>query len=386
MKKPRIAFIMPDKIEKPVGGMGVQAKYIIKNLEKEFDFDIYAFPEDNKVENYHSCYSPLPRVMHHGILTIGGQIAYLTEIIKNEKPDIIHVADYTLYLAGVMASRAFNIPLVVSVQLSAHFMEKFGITFARDINSIDGMAIQNTIKEIELLGLMESDKIIHVSQVYKDIFKKELPHIDSKSFYIPNGIDLKEYSKTNPKYKKLILPGERRIKLVYIGRFAQQKNIANLNQAEIPKNIDLIFVGPEETNNSDFHNVITSTNQVENKHYYGPAYDEEKINLLHSADAVIIPSLHECHPIVMHEAMAAGCVILHSGAGDMQNILTEDFAINCGKTKESIEAALIKLSAMSNEELEERKNKGLEVVKNYTWEKSSEKTKEVYDEVLKNKS
>jgi len=382
-KKPRIAFIVPDKIQNPIGGMGVQAKFILKHLKKDFDFDIYAFPEENNIPNYHSCPNQLNTTIHPGLSTIGGQITYLTEIIKNKKPDLIHVSDYTIYLAGVMASRAYNVPLVVSVQLSTHLMEQVGLTFANNINTIDGMAIHNTMKKIELLGLNEAQKIIHVSNFYKTKFS-ENPDFDKKSVYIPNGIDLQDYSMENPNYKKVHLPGTRKLKVVYLGRFAPQKNIHELNNAQVPDSIDLVHIGKEESGSELFRNMFDKSILKSNIHYYGPAYDSEKINLLHAADAVIIPSVHECHPIVMHESMAAGCVVIHSGAGDMDQILTDDFAINCGVTSESITNALDKFATMKPEEIKRRKNISLETVKNYTWESAAKQTKGVYYSVLKN--
>lgn len=383
MKKPKIAFIVPDKIQNPVGGMGVQAKYLIKHLQKDFDFDIYGFPENNKLKNYHPCFNPLPKIRHHGLSTIGGQITYLTEIVKNEKPDLIHVADYTIYLAGVMASRALKIPLIVSVQLSAHLMEQFGLKFSIDHNSIDGQAIQNTMKEIELLGLREAQKIIHVSKTYKNIFAKEMPELDNKSIYIPNGVDLQEWNNS----KKVKLPGKQKIKLVYLGRFNRQKNIQELAQVNVPNNIDLIFVGDEKTADINLLEIIKiRSKNEENIHYYGPAYDQDKINIMSSADAIIIPSIHECHPIIMHEALASKSVVLSSFVSDMSVVLDEIFAINCGLTKESIENSLIQLSRMSEREMKDRQEKGFEVVQNYDWKNAASKTKDIYLEILSNKS
>lgn len=379
IKKPRIAFIVPDKIAEPVGGMGVQAKYLIKHLEKDFDFDVYAFPEENSLENYHSVFNPLPRIQHHGVRTLTSGIAYLAEIIQQQKPDLIHVADYTLYLPAVMASRALKIPLVASVQLSAHLMEQEGMTFSIQKDSIDGQAIQNAMKEIELLGLFEARKIIHVAQTYKDAFKEGIPELDIKAIYIPNGIELSEWKNSN----KIKLPGSQDIKLVYLGRFSDQKNIQSLVKARVPENVDLIFVGDPTTGHKEYYEeILKRSTEEENIHYFGPAYDQKKIDVLCAADAIIIPSVHECHPIIMHEALASKSVVLSSFVNDMAVVLDENFALNCGTTSESIERSLEKLSKMNPKEIQERQEKGLEVVQDYTWKKAAQKTKKVYENVL----
>lgn len=379
--KPHIAIILPDRIEHPVGGMGIQAKYIIEHLKDDFTFSVHGFPDDTSLPYYRSVHNPLPNIKHGGIVTLVGQVAYLASIFemaqKGQKPDLIHVLDYTEYIAGMYAAKALNVPLVASMQLSAHLMHKANLWSARVPNSPDGIAIENSMKEMELLGLKKADHIIHVSNVYKKIFAS-IEGLDAKSSYIPNGVELKEFQTK----KKINLPGTGKKKIVFIGRFAPQKNVLALLHASIPKEVDLILVGekPEDTQILDL--LSKKMAHEKNIHYLGPAYGEEKVAILTSADAVIIPSLHECHPIVMHEAMASGCVVLHSGAGDMQEILTNDFAINCGTTPETITHAIKICASMNEEEMAARKARGLEVVKAYTWKEAARATKKIYHTAL----
>lgn len=379
MKKSRIAFILPDKIKRPTGGMGIQTKNITRHLEKDFDVDIYAFPEDNGMKNYHSVPNPLPNIWHPGVKTLFGQISYLSEICKNKnKPDIIHALDFTVFLAAVMTAKTLKIPLVVSMQLSAHLMGQLGITYSINKESIDGQAIQNSFKEMELLGLHSADKIVQTSKTYKEIFSK-IPGLDQKSVYIPNGIDLKEWKKV----EKVTLPGSRKIKVLYVGRFVPQKNTFNLINATIPDNIDLILIGEEANSDVDlFKQIIQKNKAQENFHYYGPAYDQEKINLMSAADAIIIPSVHECHPHIMHEALVSKSVILSSFVSDMSVVLSEDFALHCGVEISTIEASLRELSGLTKKEFERRKQAGFDVAQNYDWSVAAAKLKTVYSEVL----
>lgn len=379
--KPHIALILPDRIEHHVGGIGVQAKYLIENLKNDFDFSIHAFPDDTTIPNYFSVTNPLPKIQHGGLNTLTGQVAYLASITglanRGHKPDLIHVLDYTEYLAGVYASKVLDVPLVASMQLSPHLMSEVGLFNSREPNSPDGMAIDNSMREMELTGLREAHHIIHVSNLYKKFFA-QIPEFDRKSSYVPNGVDIDEYKK----FTAIDLPGKARLKVIHIGRFSPQKNVMALINAEIPKDIDLIFVGESDPNSPIFNEVIKKTQTSENIHYIGPVYGESKVNVLSCADAVIIPSLHECHPIVMHEAMASKNVILHSGAGDMQEILTDDFAINCGATSESITQALKKLSLLKSDEIGARKKAGFMKVQNYTWQNAAQKTKDIYRKLL----
>jgi len=380
--KPHVAMILPDRIEHPVGGMGVQAKYLIEHLKKDFMFSVHGFPDETNLPYYHSVHNPLPKIQHGGVVTLTCQAAYLASIFKmvqeGKKPDLIHVLDYTEYIAGVYAAKALNVPLVASMQLSAHLMHEANLWSARLPNSPDGVAIENSMREMELLGLKEADHVIHVSNVYKKIFSK-IEGLDAKSTYIPNGVDLNEFKEN----QKTNLPGNGKRKIVFLGRFAPQKNVASLLHAQIPADIDLIFVGEKPNDPGMLELLSKRTENNPNIHYIGPAYGEEKVAILKSADAVIIPSLHECHPIVMHEAMAAGCVLIHSGAGDMQEILTDDFAINCGTNPETITNAIRIFASMRDEEISVRKARGLEIVQDYTWKIAAEKTKLIYNTIIK---
>jgi len=62
----------------------------------------------------------------------------------------------------------------------------------------------------------------------------------------------------------------------------------------------------------------------------------------------------------------------------MGDFLTEDVAINCGTSKESIEKALDTFINMKIEDKNQRIEKGLEISKEYTWEKSARKLEAIY--------
>jgi len=378
-KKPKIAMILPDRIEHPVGGMGVQARYLIKHLGKDFDFTVHGFPDDTALPYYYGVSNPIPKIQHGSLNTLTCQAAYLASIVAlPEKPDLIHVTDYTEYIAGYYAAQALGVPLVASMQLSAHLMNESGIWNSHEPTRPDGAAIENSFREMELLGLRAANRIIHVSSVYKKVFER-IPGLDAKSAYIPNGVDLEEWDD----FEKISLPGKARLKVVYLGRFAPQKNILALLGARMPEDIDMIYAGSRESGPKEiFAEIMRQAGSYPNVHYFGEVSGRLKVNLLRSADAVIIPSAHECHPIVMHEALASGNVVLSSGAGDMREVLPGDVAINCGISAESVARALEALARMPEEEIARRKSRGLEIVKNYTWAEAARKTAQVYREAL----
>ncbi len=379
-KKPKILIILPDRLNKPVGGLGVQCKHMIESLRDDFDFDIIGHPDPEASQFFTSVYNPLPNVGHASLITAVGQIEYFAEAIKRPKPDIVHAYDWSTYLSGVYTARFFNVPLVVTMQLSINLLNKSGIFYAEQPNTLDGFSINKVHTESEIFGLNNANKIIHVSNAYAEEFNK-IAEWKEKSVVVPNGIDLEEWKN----FEKIELPGNQKYKIVYIGRIALMKNFEALLKAKVPNEIDLIFVGNNTGGEGFVFDAMKNfVAQNENVHYYGPAYGQDKINLLMSADAVIMPSKHEPFGIVALEALASKSILLSSFEGGMKDFLTEDVAINCGIYPETIEDAYNQFLDLSEKEKKERIRKGLKICKEYSWEKASNKLKIIYLDLTSN--
>jgi len=375
-------MIAPDRIKKPVGGMGIQVSHLTEALEKDFHFDLIGYPEDDPPANYIGVKNPLPKIPHSALTTLASQIAYFAVAEKLPKPDLVHAQDWSTYLAGVYTAEHFNVPLVVSMNLSVIMLETIGVIFAKDFGAWDGYWLHRTHCEIELLGLRKAKKIVHVSNGYRKRFK-HIAEFDKKTVVVPNGIDLMAWQKFKPKK----LPGHAKLKVVFLGRPAIMKGVIPLCQAKIPEEIDLIFISPETGGEFDtFQEIIKKTENEKNVHYIGPLFDQEKIDALGSADAVIMPSRHEPFGIVALEALASRSILLSSFVDGMSDFLTDHVAINCGTTKESIEKGLKKLVEMSEVEKNRRIEKGLEICREYSWENAARKMKSVYDEVINDSS
>lgn len=379
MNKPKIMIIIPDRLDKPVGGLGVQCKNLIENLKKDFNFEILGYPDDeSKDPNYTGALNPFPRVQHSTLTTAVGQIAYFAEAVKKEKPDIVHAYDWSSYLSGVYTSRHFNVPLVVSMQLSVNLLNSLGIKYVADDQNYDGLWLQQLHMRSEIMGLEVSDKIIQVSEAYKKYFDR-YPGLNEKTVVIPNGIDLKKWQN----YKKTTLPGTGKYKIVYIGRFSKMKNVEAILNAKVPKEVDLIFVGKQEGGDDRiFKSMKDFVQREDNVYYHDPVYGQEKIDFLNSADAVIIPSVHEPFGIVALEGLASGSIVLSSFVDGMSDFLSEDFAINCGITFKTIEGAYQKFLNLSEENKEKMKEEGYGVALKYSWKSAAEKMKRVYDDLL----
>lgn len=375
----KVITIFPDSVSIPNGGLGVQFKNIHQRLKDRVEFYVAGYPDGpNGIDNYISVKHPIPSIQHGSINTLLGHTVYLAEALKFPKPDIVHAYDWSTYFAGYYLAQYHNVPLLVSMNLSVNAMATVGIACAIDTNSIDGEWLHKAHIDMEWFCLDKADKIINVSNGYAKYFSK----FNDKTVIIPNGIDLNEWSAT----EKIKLPGNRKHKVIYIGRLSLMKSVLELLDADIPDDVDLIFVAAY--NGGDGACIKKLEKLVGKKpglHYYGPAYNQHKVNILQSADAVIMPSKHEPFGIVALEALASQNVLLSSRIDGLSDFLDDSNSIYCGTTSETISNALYHFTQLTEEQKSELINNGKSTCKNYDWDIVANQYYEVYESMLTSK-
>jgi glycosyltransferase involved in cell wall biosynthesis len=376
MNKPIVTVIFPDSVSKPTGGLGVQFKNLYSRLKDKIDFQVVGHPDGpNNVDKYKGVPHPIPAIQHGSLNTLIGHTEYLKEALKYPKPDIVHAYDWSTYYAGVCLAELYNVPLLVTMQLSSNALASCGIHNCIDISSIDGLWLHKTHVELEMYGLRKATKIIHVSQGYSRYFSQ----FQDKSTVIPNGIHLNDWIPN----KLIQLPGDRKYKVVYIGRFSLMKSVIELVEADIPKDIDLIFIGvPNGGDQDSIVKLEEALSIKEGIHYYGPAYDQHKINILFSSDAVIMPSKHEPFGIVALEALASRNILLSSRVDGLGDFCTDSNSIDTGFTPESISKALHKFTQMTDEEKINMVTNGLATCLQYQWDDIANQYYEAYTSLL----
>jgi glycosyltransferase involved in cell wall biosynthesis len=377
LEKLKVHVLFPDSMVKPVGGLGEQFKQIYQRLKDKVDFYVMGFPEQEEINNYCGVYDIFPMIEHSALNTIANQINYFySSSTCPVKPDLIHTLDYTTYVAGVFASRFWKVPLISSMNLSIQELGKKGLHYCRNYDEYDGQSIHNMMEVSEVMGIFCSDKIIHVSKDYADKFKE----FKDKSIVIPNGVDMEFWDKHHNQYK---FKGKNKKKLVYIGRFAEMKGIEQLCNAKIPNDIDLYFVGDNRGCESWCYDLVMKKCKEPNVFHIDFAYGDLKRDILKSADAVIMPSIHEPFGIVGLEALASKSILISSFADGIKEYLTEDVGIYCGNNTESIENAIEIFRNMTNEEKNTKIQKGYDIAKSYDWDIISEKYLEAYTSTIK---
>lgn len=374
----KVIAIAPDSMTNPTGGLGVQWKEIYDRLKDKVDFYIASQPESIDIKNHIGVLHPMPAIKHGSVNTLIGNTAYLASVMRFPRPDIIHAMDWSVYLAGVYAAELFNVPLIVSMQLSPGAMVNSNIFNCSDFNTMDGKGLHKAAVEIEYLGLQKANKIIHVSRGYASNYFKQF---SNKEVIIPNGIDIDKWKPT----KKINFPGKGKFKIVYIGRFTEMKSVIPLLESDIPEEIDIIFIGAYKGGDvQSIKKLEQKVKEGKNIYHIGPLYDQDKIDALCSADAVIMPSKHEPFGIVGLEALASKSILLSSRIDGLGDFINDFNSLYCGYTKDSISQSFKDFLSLTENDKKEMIRNGIKTCEKYTWDSVANKYYETYQNILIN--
>lgn len=382
--KKKVLVIIPDRFVRATGGMGANSLPIFEKLSTSYEFYVVGFPQEGSapdfIRDYHDVASPYTQVQFGPLNTLLSQARYFAEAISFPKPDIVYAYDWSVYQAATEVADFFGVPLVARMSLSAVLLAHEGYTFGLDLSIRAEKAIHDALCEMEIRGLKRAESIVHISNAYKCEYEKNIPFGD-KVRLVYNGIDLEKWQREFAPYQ---LPGSAKTKVVYLGRLTETKGILELCDARVPGDIDLIIIGPRETASAACVRAVEEkVSREKNIFYIDGLYGEEKIRALRSADAIIVPSLHEPFGTVGLEGLAAGCVVISSRAGGLADYLDDSNSIFCSTTSHGIEAAYQELLKLPKEKKEAMREAGFAVCKKFSIESAAQALDALFSEVTK---
>lgn len=216
-------------------------------------------------------------------------------------------------------------------------------------------------------------KIIVPSQFTKDEIKKYYPWADAEKIYaIPHG-----YDKTIYKIDQNALIESKTPYLLYIGRLESKKNICRLIQAfNLVKEkinqpyLKLILIGQSAYGYQDIKRKINKSKYKEDIKETGWLASSEIADYLRGALAFIFPSLYEGFGLPLLEAMACGTPMVCSQL-KVFNEVSEDAPLYFDPFDNQDIAAKIEEVLINYALRSKMREKGLEIVKNYSWEKTA---------------
>ena len=309
------------------------------------------------------------------------------------KDEIIHQIGSALLYSKAVANKIKLInPDIISLneRFSAYFPSKLSIPKTFTTHNPDAMAFYKDFalksnglnyvffgvkKRIEEGVMSRSDINIALTKSIRDYLHG---NGFTNTFIIPNAVDAKKY--TNKGDDNFIL---------FAGRLSKVKGLTYLIQAfsEISNDYDtdllLVGSGPDE---KGLKKMVRLKN-IEDRVHFIPMVDKEKLReYLSKCSIFVLPSLFECMPVTLLEAMASGKPVIASDIPGPKDIITHGYngflfeKENVDELKNYLELLI------EDKELRKRirENARKTVEEKYTFEKVADSHLKLYEELIHN--
>lgn len=370
----KVLALLPDFLDKPMGGLGIQFMNMYAHLKDRVDYYICGYPEKPAVKHFKPVVNPFPEFSHPTLSCVYGQLIYYYKALEYGVDfDIIHAYDWSTYYAGVYLSWHFKKPLICSMNLSSKQLNSVDTFFCANVKTIDGFFLNGLMLNVEDLGLRYANKIIHVSDYYANLY----PQYKDKSVIVRNGLNISEWkSKRTPNF-----PGKNKIKVCYIGRACDMKGIDMIIDCNIPENIDFYFIVSHKGAEAKIWKQIVSKVNNKNIFHIKGLYDQDKVDFLNAIDAVVMPSKHEPAGIVAMEALISKNILITTASGGIAETVEGVDFLKCDSSKE-LEKCLELLTSLKDDALEKYKISGYEKMLKCDWSIYSDQLFNVYKEVI----
>lgn len=231
--------------------------------------------------------------------------------IREHNIDLIHVHGYSAgYLVRVACVGMKNVKVVWTMHLNI-----CDVVTMRKLNRSISTIVENILNRNRLF----SDQIICVSEDSRKQLKKrgvELVPIE----VIYNGIDIPKFINTIKAYKT-----DGRLTLGFISRLSVQKDLPTLMMSfnrivELGMDVNLVIAGEGEME-SYVREFIVKKNLGDRIEMLG--FQSNIPEILSKVDVVMLPSLFECFPIIILEALCSGTPVIASNVNGIPEVITD---------------------------------------------------------------
>ena len=175
--------------------------------------------------------------------------------------------------------------------------------------------------------------------------------------------------------------------ILFVGMLEPRKNIVGLLKAFSllsKKSHILVIVGKKGWMYDDIFSYVKKLRLENHVLFTGYVPDEELPALYSSATCFVYPSFYEGFGIPVIEAMACGCPVITAENSSLKEIVGNAALLvdpnNISQIAESMEKILD-----NKKEREAKRKAGLQQAKKYKWSIFANKTKEAYNQVIKEK-
>lgn len=305
----------------------------------------------------------------------------ITEILKKEKIDILHIILPTpLAIISMRAAKSLGIKVVIHSHAQPETVSLNIPYYA------GGKLINSLLGEYFSWLYKKADLLIYPTEFAKDIFNEQ--NKTTPNIVLSNGVDLSKFRKVNTDalFTKWNLPKDTE-NILFVGRPQPEKEVETLIKS-IPfiiknnTNIHIYIIG-QGILRKELEKLCASLEIDSFVTFFGKVTEEELIMAYNTCDVFVLPSIAELEGIVVLEAMSCGkpIIIANSPNSASKYFVKENgFLFEPKNTKDLSEKILMLLG---NKDIKKRMGeKSLEIIKDYDIRKSIETLEKSYYSLL----
>lgn len=344
-------------------------KYMIKT-HKENLYQIYWSGEDYKRFENDNTKIIIASKKHHRFF----EQHYFPNNLEKEKVDIYHIPQNGIGICdNIQCKKVVTIhdliPYILPETVGRSYLSKF---------------LKEMPRIVEL-----SDSIITVSECSKKDILRFFPIDEDKVFVTPLAADSK-YKPLNKTECQETLREDYNIDkpfILYIGGFSPRKNVSSLIVAfsKVHKNLDrehdLVIVGANKDEGGFLKKLISDLNIESNIKFTGFVPEYLLPVFYNACEVFAYPSLYEGFGLPPLEAMSCGTPVIASNISSIPEVVGDGGILIDPFNMKNL---MYSLEALLNDEgiRNELSSKALKRASNFSWEKTSEKTIQVYNKIL----
>ncbi len=364
MKIAILAFLFPPKW---IAGTEIASYNIAKYLAKR-GHEIHvitsldkSLPRESKEEGFH-----IHRVSCLGIKYFGIPSFWIASLpcLRKVNPDIIHIQNTTVGIAGFLNKILFRKPYVISAQGGDIYRPWLLIRLSSRLVFRQASAV---------IALTE-----HMKREMQKIHNCEIT-------VLPNGVELESVKSTTlPKTvrRKSGLDETAEI-ILFVGRLHIIKGVKYLiealkiiSQKYTSTRLVLVGEGEERQRLQEMVKGLGLSNRVS---FVGSVPNRKVAEYMSAADVFVLPSLSEGFPVVIPEAMAAGLPIVTTNVRGLPEIVKDGengFTVDPQNSQQLAEKISLLLDDKELRQKISRNNR--RKARQYSWETVVEKLEKVY--------
>jgi len=291
------------------------------------------------------------------------------ERLKKQNFDIFHPTYYDSYFLKYIGKK----PFVLTIYDMIH--ETYPELFSAD----------NKIARQKKILAQKAEKIIAISENTKKDIIKFIGINEDKILVIHLGNSINR-QENNLKINTDLLKKLPEKYILFVGNRASYKNFDNFSKALIPlfkinKKLNAVCAGGGEFSDKEIN--FFKTFNITDKFRQYSVNDSDMTLLYKNALVFVFPSLYEGFGLPILEAFNCGCPVAASNRGSLPEIAGNAAAYFNPEDISSITDAINNIIADDGTKEKMKKN-GFEQLKKFSWEKTAEKTLDVYNSILNN--